>query len=611
MFPSGLNYRTALLNGMFPEEENGGITFQPIMENDEPVYSSGGSAIVFKVVDPKGQKFALKLFTRDAPGRQERLRVISEYLQEYASKNFTHFNYIEKLIYVEMPSLADEQCYFPGVVMRWLEGKTLDEKLKLLISEHQQNKIRVIANNFRDACLELLTKGIAHGDLKASNIIIDSKLHLHFIDYDGMFVPALKNETAIENGTPAYQHPRRNMDEFNAKIDHFPMLMIYYSLLVASEKPDIYLKHYDGDNIIFTQSDFQDPDISALFQLLESEKLFPDYLYFLKKSLKSQRIGIDNVRSILEGNFPKPELRVSTYPAIIPIGKDYKLKWETENVEFVKLGDRNVALSGIQGYNAVKGQTHSFTLGYGDTIITESIVIQSYQEPKIVTFIANEYHLKENEDCTIKWRVSDSQEVMLICNGEEQKVNEIGSKVIESVSSDLQVKLLAKSMDGPYYVEKEIELYICHPITLEVEQDKKVTLPDVPVRLNFHFENVDKVILMPGGIDITGETEHLLYVNKQTFYTIEAKNKRYTETFSGEIGVLPYPTYDKRIIQFPELDLKLPDFKLELPAIPIKLLPDSNSLMRNVYGTPFFNTDKKSKYFGMFSLKNIYKKVKK
>jgi serine/threonine protein kinase len=614
MFPSGLNYRTALINEMFPAQENGGFTFQPIIENDEPVFSSGGSAVVFKVVDPNGQKFALKLFTREAPGRQERLRVISEYLQEHKSKHFTNFNFIEKLIYVQIPGLPDEHCYFPGVVMKWLEGKTLDEKLKQLISKHQLNKIREIANNFRDACLELLSNGIAHGDLKASNIIIDSRLNLHFIDYDGMFIPALKNEAAIENGTPAYQHPRRNMDEFNDKIDHFPMLMIYYSLLVASEKPDIYLKHYDGDNIIFTQSDFEKTDNSALFQLLESEKLFPDYLYFIRKSLKSRQIGISNLASILEGKFPKPKLKVTISPPVVPLGEEYNVIWKSQNADFLTFNGADAPLSGGKSFKSVKGQVHSFSYGYGENVVTEQVNIETYRAPEILEFTAGNHHLKENESVTIKWRVAHTDEVYLIIDGEERVVKKWDSHTIKSIIADQDVTLRAKSADSPHFVEKVIRLHLCHPITLQVEQDKKVTLPDIPTRLKLNIENADKVMLMPDGIDITSKTEQLLYAKKQTSYSIEARNKRYTETFRVEIGVLPYPTYDKKIMQIPEVNVQLPEFKLDLPKFPEILFPDFGSLNKLVADTPFFNTNKKTEFYILFSLdvfKNLIKKKSK
>jgi tRNA A-37 threonylcarbamoyl transferase component Bud32 len=611
MYPSGLNYRTALINEMFPVQENGGYTFHPIMENDEPVYSSGGSAIVFKVADPKGEKFALKLFTREAAGRQERLRVISEYLQKQSLNNFTNFNFIEKLIYVEIPGLTDEQCYFPGVVMKWLEGKTLDEKLKELISKNKLNNIRDIADNFRAACFQLLKSGIAHGDLKASNIIIDSKLKLHFIDYDGMFIPALKNEAAIENGTPAYQHPMRSMDEFNEKIDHFPMLMIYYSLLIASEKPDIYLKYYDGDNIIFNQSDLQNPTNSELFELLESENIFPDYLYFIRKSLKSKQIGISNLASILEGEFPRPKLKVSISPPVVPLGEEYSVIWKSQNADFLTFNGADAPLSGVKSFKAVKGHTHSFSCGYGLNIITEQVTIETYKAPEILEFSASNLHLKENESVTIKWRVAHTDEVHLIIDGEEQPVKKWDSYTIKSINADKVVTLRARSADGPHFIEKFIHLHVCYPIGLQVEQDKKVTLPDIPVKLKFHFENADKVKLMPDSVDITDKSEHLLYVKKYTLYTIEAKNKRYTESFKGEIGVLPYPVYDKKIVNLPDIRVQLPEFKIDFPKFPELSFPDFDSLNKPILETPFFDKEKKTDFFKLFTLNSLKEIIKK
>lgn len=112
MYPSRNQYKEAVRNKMYPNEENGGYIFDPIYKNDELIISSGGNAIVFKVKDDKGE-YALKLFSGEVDGRFNRLKVISSYLDNNNDIFFTKFSFIEKLIYVEISGLPDDKCFFP------------------------------------------------------------------------------------------------------------------------------------------------------------------------------------------------------------------------------------------------------------------------------------------------------------------------------------------------------------------------------------------------------------------------------------------------------------------------------------------------------------------
>ena len=51
IYPNRGQYKNAVLNEMFPSEQNGGYKFIPVIENGEPIIASGGNAIVFKVID--------------------------------------------------------------------------------------------------------------------------------------------------------------------------------------------------------------------------------------------------------------------------------------------------------------------------------------------------------------------------------------------------------------------------------------------------------------------------------------------------------------------------------------------------------------------------------
>ena len=48
---------------------------------------------------------------------------------------------------------------------------------------------------------------------------------LVLVDYDGMYVPAMKGQKSREIGSPDFRHPKRTEDNFNEHIDDFYMIM--------------------------------------------------------------------------------------------------------------------------------------------------------------------------------------------------------------------------------------------------------------------------------------------------------------------------------------------------------------------------------------------------
>src|SRR5438034_11486371 len=66
---------------------------------------------------------------------------------------------------------------------------------------------------------------MAHGDLQHGNILVRGG-SIHLVDYDGMWVPALKGRHATETGHRAYQHPERSEQDYGQEIDRFSVLVI-------------------------------------------------------------------------------------------------------------------------------------------------------------------------------------------------------------------------------------------------------------------------------------------------------------------------------------------------------------------------------------------------
>ncbi|ETR64781.1 MAG: hypothetical protein OMM_15354, partial [Candidatus Magnetoglobus multicellularis str. Araruama] len=114
--------------------------------------------------------------------------------------------------------------------MTWVHGKTLGKVIQELCLKNDTIQFRKIYDAWDNICKYLLENCIGHGDLKHDNIIVTPGNELVLIDYDGMYVPSLKCFTAIETGGSAYQHPKRNINDFNETLDHFSILVIKLSL---------------------------------------------------------------------------------------------------------------------------------------------------------------------------------------------------------------------------------------------------------------------------------------------------------------------------------------------------------------------------------------------
>ena len=225
---------------------------------------SGAFAIVFKF--KIGNKVnALKCFTSKPHGFENQVR-ISRYLK---SKKLDFTITYEADVEIIVQNNDGTQISCPMLVTPWIEGSTLLDYLE----QGNLKRVSTISKEFLDMVSQMENHKIAHGDLQSRNIMVQKDLSLKLIDYDGMFIPELRNQPSQESGTLHYQHPLRLKDAkkgginiFDETMDRFSSIVIYLSLLVLSAKPNLYKKYHDDENIIFKNEDFESPDKSELFK---------------------------------------------------------------------------------------------------------------------------------------------------------------------------------------------------------------------------------------------------------------------------------------------------------------------------------------------------------
>lgn len=113
---------------------------------------------------------------------------------------------------------------------------------------------------------------------------------LTLVDYDGMYVAAMKGKKSPTIGTKDFAHPLRTADDFDETIDDFALAVIALSLKAISLAPSLYTTYGASDRLLFAASDFLDLSkskvLAALQNLLADEELKTLLSMFLMASAK-------------------------------------------------------------------------------------------------------------------------------------------------------------------------------------------------------------------------------------------------------------------------------------------------------------------------------------
>lgn len=277
---------------------------RPVLgEDGEPIMSSGNFAVVFKMKNVLTDKFyAIKCFLRDQEGREEAYRMISEVLSDVNSSYITPITYIENELFVD--SKATDETEFPVLLMDWVEGKTLDKYIRENLDD--QYALEMLAYQFSCLAVWLLPQPFAHGDLKPDNIIVREDGTLTLVDYDGMYVPAMKGQMARELGSPGFRHPSRMVEEFNEHIDDFPIASILLSLKAIALQPTLLEEYGASDRLLLSEEDYRNISQSQFFkQVFPSDNMELNKLMNLFMLALSEN-NLSGVSSSLF-NLQKPE----------------------------------------------------------------------------------------------------------------------------------------------------------------------------------------------------------------------------------------------------------------------------------------------------------------
>ncbi|SFP08633.1 Serine/threonine protein kinase [Actinomadura madurae] len=225
----------------------------------------GGFASVFRVVSADGRKsWAVKCFLRPTAELSDRYRAIEARLADVGDYWKVGFGYDPEGLF-HLP----ENRWVPVLKMTWVNGTRLIPWLEDRLGDAAA--LRRMALEFTNVIGSLERAGIAHGDLQHGNIIVVAGDRIRLVDYDGMYVPALKGFRMPECGVPHYQPPDRGeRGYFGPAADRFSARVIRLGIRAVAADPGLWdrLHETDGEYLILRNTDFAEPERSEALRLL-------------------------------------------------------------------------------------------------------------------------------------------------------------------------------------------------------------------------------------------------------------------------------------------------------------------------------------------------------
>jgi len=282
-----------------------------------PLALCGGFALTY-TVSVGAKKYALRCFHKESRELERRYQAISARLAQLSSAYFLPFEFQPSGIRIQGGT-------YPIVKMAWANGRTLAEFLEV---EHGN---KVALEKLRGALAALAgfleANNISHGDIQSENLMVGAGGgSIQLIDYDGMYVDALRGAQATELGQVNFQHPQRSAGHFSSKLDRFSFITLDVALQALIEKPALWASsRSEPSAVIFRRNDFLDPSRSAVFQEAVAIPSIRDHVENLAKVANASFDSIPSLSEFLQGKgvpvghlaIPKATARIayqSPYP---------------------------------------------------------------------------------------------------------------------------------------------------------------------------------------------------------------------------------------------------------------------------------------------------------
>ena len=298
-----------------------------------PLRVVGDAAAVYQLRQPNGRVLAIRcpLADEQPSGTLDRYRALDTAPAVLALRGTP----VDPVLAVSLipdgialPAAEFRSTFHPVIAMDWVMGPTLLTAADRACRARNRPALQSLASAWLAAIEALDAVGFAHGDLTGDNVLIDPRGAIKLVDYDTCVWAGMGSARLGGNpGTPGYDHPTGEPLPAPLRRDDFAAIVIYVSLRVLADQPDLRPGHGDpatepGGTLLFSPWDLADPEGSDLFaNLLHGAR--PD-IAFLVETLGAACLApadvvlslTDVVASVQQANrSSRPAARAPTPPA--------------------------------------------------------------------------------------------------------------------------------------------------------------------------------------------------------------------------------------------------------------------------------------------------------
>ena len=262
-------------------------------------------------------------------------------------------------VLLKAPIFVDSSCEedeFPVLLMDWIDGETMES----YIAENYQDNytMAMLCYRFCKMAAWLRSQPFAHGDIKPDNIMVRPDGNLTLVDYDGMFVPAMKGQKSPTIGTKDFSHPLRTVDDFDETIDDFALASIALSLKAISLKPSLFDEYGAADRLLFSAEDYRDWGHTEVCEALREELVNKSDMEIgsLVSIFSNVCNGLKNIKNFDFVSLPLENVKESSTEVLVAdlkntIVDDFGVKYSRDKMKLLK------APNNIKGLYRIKKGT--------------------------------------------------------------------------------------------------------------------------------------------------------------------------------------------------------------------------------------------------------------
>ena len=281
-----------------------------IQENGRVVCIKGANSVVFKMQDLNtGNYYAIKCYTNVKYSIYNRMQVVMEKLRLVESPYLVKMNIVFNELNINVNDLKDEGiCYYPVVIMDWVDGVTLDHYHPN--SEKSEDDLKQLISSYKSMSSWLLEQNFSHGDISPKNIIVTKDNNTLIIDYDNMVfsdedVASISiNKMKDED----FCNPCQTSFKYEDNIDNFSLVSIMISLifqLESTSKPWKRGRYFYG--YFLKKEDYTNIDKSNLFKSINEYLLWDSFVLCLKQQLRSTVFSKEEINYLFKDKLSKDE----------------------------------------------------------------------------------------------------------------------------------------------------------------------------------------------------------------------------------------------------------------------------------------------------------------